>query len=269
MNLLHAFLFRIAIWLFLSCFPLHGIFSWVCPGWETELWYQDYSTHNFWNKKGEKRPSHNDFHQRQINLYSELYFGENDIVSIWGAYDHITEELNGNTRGFEDVETAYTHRLGEIYGGNFYAQALAIIPAGKEKSSLRYGRLGFEISALWCRDFCLCSRQLECAMQLGYRVYSGFPSDQMRADALGSLQVTERLWLQGCFNLEYGIFNGKRKQHHNIILWNPNYRLLKGQIRLLALLKDWLFLDAGYSRHLWGENVGTGGGFFAGLTLEF
>ena len=127
-----------------------------------------------------------------------------------------------------------------------------------------------EADVFYANDISCSWGYLEYILGAGYRVYSGFPSDQIRAYLDLFYNYGSRkwyLWLQG--KLEYGVFNGKRKEHFNQILFNPNYRLFKGAIRFVGFVTPSLYIEGGYFQHLWGENVGTGGGALVGCGYVF
>lgn len=234
-----------------------------------DVHYLTYNTRHFWNKEGKRRPSHNDFRQKEVGLCLEYMPEPDDILAVKVAYDHIEESLEGNSNGFTDVEAIWAHALFPIKCGRLWSKLTAIIPSGKEKHSLRYGRFGAELDLIYSGVYSLCGRDLYYLCGLGYRFYSGFPSDQLRAqvDILYNLRSNWYIWCKG--DLQYGVFNGKRREHFNQILYNANYRLLKLEARLVGYLSDWFYVDAGYFEFVWGENVGTGGGFIGGFGFVY
>jgi hypothetical protein len=229
--------------------------------------YLHYDTGHFWDNDGHKHRSHNHLNQNAVWLRWEQAITCNDTLWMEGYYQKVHESMNGRCIGFGDAELTWLRRLYGPSDQSLYGYVTGVIPTGNEKPSLRYGQWGIEAGGLWCADFCKGNGSYQ--IQLGYRSYSGFPSDQVRA-SLGALYwAASRLCLQSSLNLEYGVFNGKRKENLNIILFNPNYRLLKFQAGVQVCLTSWFSGEIGFFKHVWGENVGTGGGCFAEVCLTF
>lgn len=106
-------------------------------------------------------------------------------------------------------------------------------------------------------------------LRLGYRTYTGFPSDQLRTSAAVGWLLGTYCQLIASTELDYGFFNGRASRSRNNLAFNANYRLLKGQVECAFRLMRCLSGSIGAFRHLWGRNVGTGGGFFGGVWLDF
>lgn len=104
---------------------------------------------------------------------------------------------------------------------------------------------------------------------IGYRKYEGFPSDQLRAQAMVNFFLFSRLQITGSSHLEYGLFNGSSRTDESLFLLNPNYRLLRSQIDVVLCLYKGASIFVGYHRHLWGRNVGTEGGMYGGTQIQF
>lgn len=224
-----------------------------------------YKTDHFWNKNGRLKPSYNDFKQWQMNLWVEYSPFDSDIFALRGYYDSIQESMNGNTRGFGDAEFSWAHRIADTY----WSRVMIIIPTGKEKASLRYGRLGIEADLFYSNCFTLFNFPIGTLCGVGYRAYYGFPSDQLRAYLDLTSHIYSNLYWFCRTQLEYGVFNGKRQEHFNQIVLNPNYRLFKVQLSLVGFLANCVYFDVGYFQHIWGENVGNNGGVIGGLGVIF
>jgi hypothetical protein len=231
--------------------------------------YLNYNTSHFWNKKGERKPTYNRFNENQVNACLAYEFNSCDLISTYASYDMIQQSLNGRSCGFSDIEVCWVHDWHRSSLGFFSTQIIGIIPSGKEKFCLRYGRFGIEGSLLYTIPFQLFKRPGWASASLGYRVYSGFPSDQLRTDFGFLYEIKPWCLLHGYSRLDYGVFNGKRNEPFNTVLFNPNYRLFKVRIEVLAFLTNSLYLNGGFFQHVWGENVGTGTGWFGGINFAF
>lgn len=237
-----------------------------------DLGVESYQTDHFWNKNGKRKQTFNHFKFREVRGYVDVYPSQIDCISFSGSYIQIEEEINGNGRGFSDSELTWT-RFFYVNGPHSLAsQITAIIPSGSQIYNLRYGEFGGQFDLLYSTSSSFFDHSFFFDSKLGYRMYKGFPSDQIRAFAsLGSyfLNLCPKLYLDASLDLQYGVFNGKSKFNYPLILLNPNYRLLQGDIRLSYQVSEHLYFSAGAFQHLWGQNVGTGGGYFIEGWLQY
>lgn len=234
----------------------------------TEYW--TYQTSRYWNKEGRKLPAHNKFVKKQFNYYMEYGVTPKDTITGKAMYDWISQTAHPYERGFEDFELTWRHQLKKTDDYIYSGEMLIIVPAGpNNKPAIRYGRGAIQLSLLHGRTFKLFEKYGFMDMGLGYRLYQGFPSDQVRGfwaigyDFLKSFQAITLL------TAEIGVFNGKQQVDFNIITQDPNYRLLK-----LHFVGRWRWNEnisstIGYYRHIWGQNTGTGGGWIAGFWFEW
>ncbi len=260
--------------IFFAAFFLHLIFfqgleGFCFEGLCFEFDFYHYQTKHFWNKNGKKKPAFNHFKENALTLWTSYVPISGEMISGYVEYDFIDETLEGKTYGFADFEVVWTHCLGSCCQGTFFTQVLGVIPAGGETHALRYGCFGIEGDLLYLSSFNLKNHFVEFCVRGGYRAYQGFPSDQLRFDFGFVYQIYSFWFIRGDSRLEYGLFNGKRKEHFNQIAFNPNFRLLSIELELVLQPRSWISFNAGFFEHLWGENVGTGGGFSVGATATF
>ncbi len=228
-----------------------------------------YDTHHFWNKHGDKKYSFNHFRKLEIDLYLELSTSTCGIFSAEGSFSSIYDRLDGNTHGFGDVQANWTFKPFAHHFENLWLNFTTLIPSGNEKDSLRYGRWAFECDLHYSNVKCIRNIPLWFDIGLGYRGYKGFPSDQIRAIINTAIALSSRVYLFCVGNIEWGVFNGKRKEHFNQILYNPNYRLIKIEAGLVGYIKDWISINVAYYHPIWGANIGTGGGFIGDIIFYF
>lgn len=232
--------------------------------------YSTYQTDHFWNKNGHTRSAHNHFHEQSVHAYVEYGVTELDTFGLKGIYSRIEESVNGRTFGFGDFEANWRHLLYKDEQKSFAFQVHLIIPSETTYvPNLRYGEWGGQFSLLYLRNFQFCNRAGWFESRAGYRVYHGFPSDQARADVHVGYQIFSRFEIIGSACLDYGVFNGRHHQNQSVILYNPNYRLLRADIQGLYSVNSHIYLSLGYFEHLWGNNVGTGGGLIGRANLVF
>lgn len=246
-----------------------ALFSFDLCQFDFEIGYRSYNTHHIWNKNGKKISIFNDFKFHECQIYSDVYLSSIDCLSFNGSYIHIEEELNGVSRGFSDSELSWTHFIYIDENKSFSGRMTAIIPSGSQIYNLRYGEWGGQLDFLYS-----CYRQVFCQRVffdsiLGYRIYKGFPSDQIRAYFSAGSYIIPKLYLEASVDLQYGVFNGRSKFNYPLVLLNPNYRLLQGDIRAVYHFHKNVYLSAGVFQHLWGQNVGTGTGYFLEGWLEY
>jgi hypothetical protein len=233
------------------------------------LTYSTYSTDTFWNKFGKKLPTFNRFNKKSYLLYSEYATNCRNSVTFNGGYSTIEESLNGNSRGFEDIEIGWKHLILDKKRTAYTVQIIGIIPVGDKKSSLRYGKFGAQVSLLYSNIFNLFHQEAWVDLEVGYRYYRGFPSDQFLTNlALGWI-FNSYVQIIAASQLFYGLFNGKSKFNLNNVAFHPNYRLLDAQLECVIHIFSHTSLSLGMYRHVWGQNVGIGGGYFCGLWVDF
>lgn len=235
---------------------------------DTLLSYSRYTTNHFWNKHGKLLPTHNEFKRQSILLYSEYALNAQNSLSINGGYSLVEESLDGNSRGVEDIELGWKYLLLDGCTSALTSQIIAIIPCGEKKTSIRYGKAGIQASLLYSDLFELWDRCGWYDLDLGYRFYSGFPADQIRSSAAVGYNIASCVTLIGTMELEYGVGNGKSEGNRNNIVFHPNYRLLKAKIECVINLFPHVAVTVGGFGHLWGQNVGEGGGFFCGTWIN-
>lgn len=235
-----------------------------------ETTYWSHCTDEFWNASGKKRDAFNDFEKDAIIFYAEFGITNCDTISAKSAWVRIEESINGRGFGVEDAEIGWKHSFGKVCNHYLSAELVGIIPTETEhKPGLRYGQYGGEANLLLTRGFTWWDRCGSYDVRLGYRAYEGYPSDQIRSDFILNYFVFPRLKISASGQLEYGLFNGSSRTDESLFLLNPNYRLFRGQIQALLCLYKGISGFVGYQRHLWGRNVGTGGGVYGGAQWQF
>lgn len=227
------------------------------------LRYNSYKTSHIWNKQSKKIKTWNNFKLLEFQLFGNVYFSKDDCLSLNASYMQIEETLNGNTRGFTDPEATWTHCVYKTKTEMLSTQATAIIPSGEQKYELRYGRFGGEFGLLFSKILHFINRDFFLDLSTGYRIYTGFPSDQLRGSFIFGSYATHWLYLELRQDVNYGVYNGKSELKCPLVRLNANYRVYRVQLRGVVNLYKNFYLGGGYLRNIWGQNVGTGGGFFA------
>lgn len=233
------------------------------------LSYTYYHTKHFWDASGKKRPAYNHFTSYQCSLYGEWAVTNCQSIFAKTGYSRVTESLNGNCSAFQDSEIGWKQQVFRDTNSAIAIQALTIVPSGNKKSSIRFGRWGGAINLLYSRCFTLCSKKLWYDCGIGYRLYTGFPSDFMNASLAVGCFLNSWLQMVGAMQLDYSLRNGRSNGNLNNIIYHPKHRLLEMQLEFVARLNSYFSASLGVTKHVWGQNSGMGGGIFGGLWLDF
>lgn len=236
---------------------------------DTLITYSTYSTKHFWNRNGKKLPSYNKFKQNSYLLYSEYAFDDANSFFVNGGYSSVSESMNGSSNSFKDVELGWKHLLYEAEDHAIALECIGIVPVGNKKASIRYGDLGLQTTFLYSQVFCIQMFTAWADMGLGYRVYKGFPSDEVRAFLALGLQVHPSVHIIATGEVEYGVFNGDPERNLNNIVYHPNRRLFKGKVECVVRAIENVSISLGVFQHFWGQNIGAGGGGFCGTWIDF
>ncbi len=231
--------------------------------------YTYYHTKYFWDAYGKKRPTYNHFTSHQCSLYGEWAVTNDQSIFAKVGYSRVIESLNGNSSAFQDSETGWKKQLFRDANSAVAIQALAIVPSGNKKSSVRFGRWGGAVDFLYSRCFTLCSKNLWYDCDLGYRFYTGFPSGFLNASLAVGCFLNSWLQMIGTIQLDYSLRNGSSNDNLNHIIYHPKYRLLEIQLEFVARLNSYFSASLGITKHAWGQNSGMGGGVFGELWLDF
>lgn len=230
----------------------------------------EYHTSHFWNQHGKRLPAFNDFKRRDYRILLEYGLTSVDTLGFEEGYAQVWEKINSNSRSFTDAELSWKHLVCQNGSRQFITKIVGIVPIMHAyKPGLTYGRFGLEVDGLFLDCFTFRERCGWYQLQLGYRYYQGFPSDQVRFECSAGYHITSRLQLIAASYLEYGVFNGKLHVAKNTLLLDPNYRLLKVEVQALVKIYRDLHGSVGYFQHLWGRNVGTGGGVYGTAYMLF
>ena len=233
------------------------------------LSYTNYSTNRFWNEKGKKLAAHNRFRKDSYLLFTEYALGYSNSVTLNGGYARVKESLNGNSNAFEDLEIAWKHPWLQDSSSALTSQVLMVVPVGEKKRSIRYGKYGLEADLLYSKIFCWKRWAGWTDLSFGYRYYQGFPSDQLRTMIAGGVILNKYCCLIASSHLDYSLRNGKARCNLNNIAFHPHYRLLDLQVELVIKAFSCGSISIGAYRHIWGQCIGIGGGYFGGVWFIF
>lgn len=232
-------------------------------------YYSYYITDHFWSGKGKKLPAYNHFIKHSVRSYSEFFFTDRDSVSLNGGYSAVKESINRNSQGIEDLELGWQHQFYQKNCSALSVKCTATVPVGPKKSCIRYGKFACEAKILYSKAFQTSLLPFWYDLDLGYKFYQGFPSDRINADAALGCRLFRDLFLILAARMEYSVNNGDSAKNLNNICFHPNQRLASLQAQLLYRLCSHITISLGGFQHVWGRNVGAGGGFYAGSWFDF
>ena len=231
--------------------------------------YSFYKTDHFWNQHGQRRKAYNRLRQNVVDLYAEYGVTKGDTLGLYSCYVNNEEKLNHFSRGVGDIELCWKRFFVELGCHTFAWRLIGVIPVGERKTTVRYGEWGVELDLHAQHDFCFQNRWGWYEVLAGYRYYHGFPSDQLKFYAVAGYQLLSRLTAIGGLYFDYGVYNSSKGSHGPVLTLPPRYRLLKAELHGVFCVAQYVSIFAGGFQHLWGEHIGTGGGFFAGLWIDF
>src|ERR1700747_2382045 len=87
-----------------------------------------YSTKHFWNEENKKLPSYNHFKKKEYSLYAEYGLNARFSLTLNSGFSTVTESLNGNSRGFQDIELGFKNMIIKKNASGLTYQILALIP---------------------------------------------------------------------------------------------------------------------------------------------
>lgn len=202
-------------------------------------------------------------------FYAEYALNSTNSFTLNGGFSSVQEEMNGDSGGITDFELGWKHQLYETTTSALTADLTAIIPTSSRDAPVRYGRGGVELALLYSKILKLRTICGWYDFALGYRWYDGYPSDQLRSLLALGVFVTPKVRLIVTNELEYGLFNGKPQYEVSNIIFNPNYRLYMVKVECVFRIVKHTFASIGAYKHVWGQNVGSGGGYYGGVWLVF
>jgi len=224
-----------------------------------------YTADEYWDKDGNKKSLPDTFKKKEFALYGEYGLDGKNTLTFRVPYQHL--ESGGDTEsGLADLEVGLITTLKREGRGVISSYFVFILPTGystDESLRLGYGRWGAELSLLggYGGDFYFLEGGL------GYRYYSGYPSDQIRGYGRVGLKG-ERLTVVDTLELHYGLNNGEERFIGNITL-EPYYRLLQNDLSVVYRVNDGLAVSVGFVKALWGRNTGDGKSFYGQLWFRF
>lgn len=232
--------------------------------------YSRFETEHFYDKQGTVKKSYNHFMRNQIDLKVEYGISSRNSLAIWSAFDLIDDHLNGHAYSIADAEVTFKQALKTTERSILAAELVAIIPyAYTYHPELRYGRLGAEGALLYAQTFFPYGIKTTVDARLGYRWYSGFPSDQVRAALAAWIDLSCRWQLLAQTSIEYGLFNGKEPLNRSFFFFNANYRVWKGSLEAIYYISAKTSLTLGYRQHFYGQNIAVGGEVYGTLAFSF
>lgn len=229
-----------------------------------------FDTDHFYDKEGDKLKSYNHFERTQASLLVDAGITNTDNLSFFLPYDDIKDYLDGDDTDIGDMEIGWKRSLIEWDNAIFSSEVILVAPLISEYlPDIRYGRWGVEGALMYAETFFPFGYKTTLDGRIGYRWYSGFPSDQIRSELSAWVDFSSHWQLLAQSAVEYGLFDGKEPPNHSFFFYNAKYRVWKGRVELNYYVTPKLCLTAGYMRHFMGQNIAAGGEYIGRVTYCF
>ncbi|MBJ7449634.1 MAG: hypothetical protein JHC93_04665 [Parachlamydiales bacterium] len=259
----------IAALLLLSSLPLSAL-AWAKGKNNTFLstQFSFYKAEHYWDMNGHRQIQNNPFLKREINLFAEYGITDASNFTLQTYFDFITQG-SLNNHGFTDIEFALNTELVRYGNLNVLSfQNLLIIPGAYSPNDplpLGYGRTGFQWGFLSGHQVLGGWQEFN----FYYRHYWGYPSDQLRAEYLGSYPIYQAVSFSWMIKAEWGLKDKEPFFISDNIEVQAQYRLVKAYAGLNYKLTPTKTFEFGVYKDLWGENTGDGYELCASLWFRF
>jgi len=229
-------------------------------------YYQEGS--DYYDNSSKLKSSPNKFVKNAVDTYVE--YGATDTVTITFQvpYD-IVKDGNQTSRGIGNVDFGFIKNISKTASSSLSFYGFGIFPTGYSIDTSNigigrgYDRIGAEAGLAYGKSF---SRGYV-ESSLGYRFYSGFPSDQIRAYTQGEYDINKYFGLYGMLDAQIGLYNG-RSLYYNGNIIPQGYRLVQTYLGVV-LKPSFANFNIGYNKTLWGQDTGNLQGFYFGFNRSF
>ena len=230
-----------------------------------------YETGHYWDRSGSLKRQDEKFKKLSVQPYVEYGLTGKDTLTGKCYFDFL-DNGESSTKGFSDLELGYRRNFYNESGAAVSAGLTTLIPMGYavyDTPSLGYGRFGVETTLCAGYGWRLSERNGFAEAVARYRVYEGYPSDQVRGSLLFGQEVTGALQLILESELQWGLDNGELLTFGDAKTVDGFYRLLKMTLHgRISITPDTSFVVSVF-RHVWGENTGRGGGMAVAMWITF
>jgi len=227
--------------------------------------YRFYGTGDNFNSRGERVSYGNDgyFSKNQINVYAE--YGLLDRLTIFGNFFYDFVNYNDNfssqsNNGFPYQELGVRYQFFDEPAMSF--QVLAGIPTsgGSRQPALSNNQFDYEFAYYIGGNYKIFGYDAFWDIGVGYRLRTGAPSDEFRWYMTTGVKFNE--YWEAFFQAEgiHGLGNNQRQFVGNNVLLTTDFQLIKLRMSVVYNINKSWSLQAGPVLHVWGNNVGAGGG---------
>ena len=244
--------------------------AWVQPKGDGLLITQAtyYSTDTYFDANGDAQ-SQPTYRKYELQPYAE--YGTTDWLTIGGsAYAQSVAQSGGSNHGIADPELFAKLRI-----WNDEKQTLALQPLLKLRSVFssdnnpRGGSRSTdaELSLLYGRSMPLLTPRDYVDVRLGYRMRNRGLSDQLRADAVAGLKLTEHV------EIAPALRSVMATKPTDVAAYSENgdldYHVIKAEVTAIYHLDATQWLQAGMFKHVAGMQTGDGYGVTLGYAQRF
>jgi hypothetical protein len=230
-------------------------------------YYQEGS--DYYDSSSKLKSSPNKFIKNAVYTYMEYGVTDTLTLTFQVPYD-IVKVGNQTSRGIGDIEFGIIKNITKSTSSSFSFYGFGIVPTGYSIDASNigigrgYDRIGAEAGLAYGKSFL--KGYIESS--LGYRFYSGFPSDQIRAYTQGEYDINKYFGLYGMLDAQWGLYNGRSLYYYNGNVVPQGYRLVQTYLGIV-LKSSFANFNIGYNKTLWGQNTGDLQGFYFGFSKSF
>lgn len=195
---------------------------------------QKYDTGQVFDRGGIIWKSYNHFSGNRFLLEGDVGLDQNNTVSLIAGYTSVNEELDGKTEGFSDLELTLKHAF--IRKDNFLCclEGKLYIPLQDEyRPAVRFGTSGLGAMLFVALRENFHYYPLMVSFGAGFDVFQKTAEDVVKMRVRAAICPLNALAFRTTVKLDYGLKNGRLLPNRSLVDYNPNYRLLRGEIELI------------------------------------
>ncbi len=226
-----------------------------------------YKTDHFWDKKSHTKPLSAPFIKRELSLYGE--YGLTDKTTLTGRVAYNWLSSGPNNSGLAALDFGAIHNLLRKGPIAFSLYGTAVLPAGNgpkdsgNRPYLSYNRFAVEGGVL----FGSYGKNAFFDSGIGYRIYSGYPSNQIRFYLTSGVNTSEKIQLLGSVYGTIGTGSSAiLPTTQSVNITSPAYyQLIQVSAGVRYHIKPGVSIVPQITIPVWG--VETGKGYTAGISL--
>lgn len=219
--------------------------------------YLYYEADYFFDSNNKKKKNFCKFKKNEHSIYLEYGLREDLTISFKAPYSSYLE-CNNRNNGFSDIELGLIKPIKMINNSVFSFYFNSVIPTGysyKDNPRLGYSVFGFDFGILYGYSY----KNGFMDLQLVYRNYFGYPSNQLRIYFSNNFRFYRKLYGYFSLNTHSSLGSSDKKDVGNNIFLETDYSMVEGTLGLRYSFEN-LSIGLSYLRTLFGRKTGVGSG---------